>query len=51
MCSSNEPWLCDLLARRPFKVTAVAYAAKMVRITWALLAKQENYGAPVAAKA
>ena len=33
------PWLTQLLARRPFKVVAVALANKMARVAWALLAK------------
>ena len=33
------PWLTQLLARRPFKVVAVALASKMARVAWALLAK------------
>ena len=32
------PWLTQLLARRPFKVVAVALANKMARTAWALLA-------------
>ena len=32
------PWLTQLLARRPFKVVAIALANKMARIAWALLA-------------
>ena len=32
-------WLTGLLARRPFKVVAVALANKMARIIWALLTK------------
>jgi transposase len=32
------PWLTQLLARRPFKVVAVALANKMARVAWALLA-------------
>jgi len=32
-------WLIGLLARRPFKVVAVALANKMARIIWALLTK------------
>jgi transposase len=32
------PWLTRLLARRPFKVVAVALANKMARMAWALLA-------------
>jgi transposase len=40
------PWLTQLLARRPFKVVAVALANKMARIAWALLAKGGIYRAP-----
>ena len=40
------PWLTRLLARRPFKVVAVALANKMARIAWALLAKGGTYRAP-----
>jgi transposase len=42
-------WLADLLARRPFKVAAVALANKMARIAWALLAKGGIYRTPAAA--
>jgi transposase len=38
-----RPWLKALLARRPFKVAAVALANKMARIVWALLNKGGNY--------
>jgi transposase len=41
----RDPWLRDLLARRPFKVAAVAYAAKMARIIWAMLVSGEPYRA------
>ena len=37
------PWLTRLLARRPFRVVAVALANKMARIAWALLAKGGTY--------
>jgi transposase len=40
---TDDPWLRDLLARRPFKVAAVAYAAKMARIIWAMLVTGECY--------
>ena len=36
-------WLSALLARRPFKVVAVALANKMARIIWALLTKGGTY--------
>ena len=42
----KDPWLQALLARRPFKVAAVAYAAKMARIIWAMLVTGEHYRAP-----
>jgi transposase len=40
------PWLTQLLARRPFKVVAIALANKMARISWALSASGERYRAP-----
>jgi hypothetical protein len=30
-------WLTQLLARRPFKVGAIALANKMARVAWALI--------------
>ncbi|EFO28714.1 transposase for insertion sequence element [Roseibium sp. TrichSKD4] len=41
-------WVLSLLARRPYKVAAVALANKMVRIIWALLVKGGTYQAPTA---
>jgi transposase len=40
------PWLTQLLARRPFKVVAIALANKMARVAWALLASGGIYRAP-----
>ena len=45
------PWLTQLLARKPFRVVAVALANKMARIAWALLAKGGTYRAPSLAAA
>jgi transposase len=42
----KDPWLRELLARRPVKVATVARAAKTARIVWALLAKGERYRVP-----
>jgi transposase len=39
----NDPWLREMLARRPYKVVMVALAAKTARILWAMLAKEEAY--------
>ena len=45
------PWLARLLARKPFKVVAVALANKMARVAWVLLAKGGTYQAPALAAA
>jgi len=45
------PWLTQLLARKPFKVVAVALANKMARVAWALLARGGTYRAPALAAA
>jgi transposase len=45
------PWLTQLLARRPFKVVAVALANKMARVAWALLTKGGTYQTPELAEA
>lgn len=43
------PWLTGLLARRPFRVVAIALANKMARTAWALLAKGGTYRPRLAA--
>jgi len=45
----KHPWLTRLLARKPFRVVAVALANKMARVAWALLAKGGTYRAPALA--
>jgi transposase len=47
----KDPWLRALLARRPFKVVAVALAAKTARIIWAMLVRGERYRPRAAAAA
>ena len=44
-------WLEQMLARKPRMLVTVALANKTARIVWALLMKQEDYKAPVAAMA
>jgi transposase len=39
----SDPWLRELLRRRPYKVAMVAFAAKTARILWAMLVKGEHY--------
>jgi transposase len=38
-----DPWLFDLLKRRPPKVAAVALAARTARILWAMMRREEDY--------
>jgi transposase len=38
-----DPWISGLLARRPFRVAAVALAAKTARVIWAMLVKGGTY--------
>ena len=45
------PWVTRLLARKPFRVVAVALANKMARVAWALLARGGSYRAPALAAA
>ena len=47
----SDPWLRELLARRPYKVVMVALAAKTARIIWAMLAKEKSYRARASASA
>ena len=47
----SDPWLRDLLARRPYKVVMVAVAAKTARIIWAMLVSGEQYRARVSVPA
>jgi transposase len=44
-------WLEQMMARKPRMLVTVALANKTARIVWALLLKQEDYRAPVAAAA
>lgn len=41
-----SPWIVSLMARRPYKVVAVALANKIARTIWALLVKGGTYQTP-----
>ncbi len=41
-----DPWLADIIARKPTKVAAVAPANKNARIAWALLKLGGSYRRP-----
>lgn len=41
--ASTTRWAAALLARKPYKVAAVALANKMARVVWALLTKNEEF--------
>ena len=41
-------WLGRLLARKPFKVAAIALANKMARALWAMVTKKEDYSGGLA---
>jgi transposase len=38
-----QPWLQNILDRKPFKLAAVAFANKMARVIWALLKNGGTY--------
>ena len=42
----RDPWLADMLARKPRKLVAVALANRTARIAWAVMTKQQSYRAP-----
>jgi hypothetical protein len=46
---SPGSWLARMLERKPRMLIIVALANKLVRIVWALLARNESYQAPTVA--
>ena len=46
---TGDPWLAQMLARKPRMVVAVALANRMARIVWALTVNKEVYRLPAAA--
>jgi transposase len=47
--AAKGSWLEQMMARKPRMLVTVALANKTARIVWAVLARQEDYRAPVAA--
>ena len=47
----KNPWLADLVHRKPTKVAAVALANKIARTAWAVLAIGETYRQPAPVEA
>jgi len=47
--TNNNPWLAQMLARKPPMLVAVALANKMARIIWAVMTRNEEYRAPAIA--
>jgi transposase len=46
-----NPWLAELIARKPTKVAAVALANKIARTAWVLMHEGETYRTPLPAAA
>jgi transposase len=44
----GDPWLRQMLARKPRMLVAIALANKMARAIWAMLTKEEDYRVPSA---
>lgn len=45
---SRQPWLAQLLARKPVKIATVGLANKTARIAWAVMTRKEVYAAAAA---
>jgi transposase len=46
--ASRQPWLAQLLERKPTKIATVGLANKTARIAWAVMARKEVYAAAAA---
>ena len=46
--AARQPWLAQLLERKPAKIATVALANKTVRIVWAVMSRNEVYAASAA---
>lgn len=46
--AARQPWMAQLLERKPAKIATVALANKTARIAWAVMSRNEVYAAPAA---
>ena len=46
--ADRQPWMAQLLERKPAKIATVALANKTARIAWAVMARKEVYAARAA---
>ncbi len=45
---SVDPWIINMLGRKPARLATIAMANKTARIIWAVLTRNEPYQAPQA---
>jgi transposase len=43
--AARQPWMAQLLERKPAKIATVVLANKTVRIAWAMMSRNEVYAA------
>ena len=46
--AARQPWLAQLLERKPVKIATVGLANKTARIAWAVMTRKEVYAAAAA---
>lgn len=46
--AARQPWVAQLLERKPVKIATVGLANKTVRLAWAAMARKEIYAAAAA---
>lgn len=46
--TARQPWMAQLLERKPAKIATVAFANKTARIAWAVMSRNEVYAASAA---
>tara|TARA_R110000868_G_scaffold346216_4_gene607252 strand:+ start:7082 stop:7237 length:156 start_codon:yes stop_codon:yes gene_type:complete len=46
--ADRQPWMAQLLERKPAKIASVALANKIARIAWAVMSRKGVYAAATA---